>query len=195
MPIKLIWLSMWMGCLGHRWECNVYSHFFRQSVGISPVWTNQNSSHRGRIYHHGRPVDLFFFCKYSSNSLWSFSHSPASFQFCTTHTIVTNKVTLHELNLVLQLRWNQLVNRSSAAYLIKALRTGIFFVQVGKCPKIWAFNKQGGGSMVLRVVVLVKNSKKPPLAEADEIGSFLAVGCSPNKNKSLKLDFFLQSNS
>ena len=49
--------------------------------------------------------------------------------------------------------------------------------------------------MVLRVVVLVKNSKKPPLAEADEIGSFLAVGCSPNKNKSLKLDFFLQSNS
>jgi hypothetical protein len=57
---------------------------------------SQSSSHRGRIYHHGRPVDLFFFCKYSSNSLWSFSHNPASFQFCTTHTIVTNKVTLHE---------------------------------------------------------------------------------------------------
>lgn len=145
----------------------VFTRFYILSVGLGSVYSTQNCSHRGKIYHRRRPVDLFFAntasTPYEAFPILQHRYSPLIFaRTQNSFSIATNKVTLHELNLVLLLRQNQLVNRNWRLYFVEALRTEILFVQAGKCPKIWAFRKQRGWSKGFRLVVLVKNSKNPP---------------------------------
>lgn len=156
-----MWLSMWMGCLGHRWECNVYSHFFRQSVGISHVWPTKTARTEEESTI-ARDQSIFsFFCKSCSNNLWRFFHTPASFQFCTTHTIVTNKVTLHETSSGLSVKTKLIGKPELKIVLYRSPEIGSLIQAGRKCPKIWAFRKQRGWSKVFRLVLLVKNPKNP----------------------------------